>query len=42
MRPEDRDAASLWNALQSANKIVGYMAPIAAFREYMESTITWS
>ena len=42
MRPEDRDAASLWDALQSANKIVAYMAPIATFDDYMASAITRS
>jgi hypothetical protein len=26
MRPEDRDAASLWDALQAAERIVTYVA----------------
>jgi uncharacterized protein with HEPN domain len=41
MRPEDRDAASLWDALQSAEKIVTYVAGMT-FDGYMGSAITRS
>jgi uncharacterized protein with HEPN domain len=41
MRPEERDAASLWDALQAAKKIVTYVAGLT-FDEYMVSAITRS
>jgi uncharacterized protein with HEPN domain len=41
MRPEERDAASLWDALQAAKKIVTYVAGLS-FDEYMASAITRS
>jgi uncharacterized protein with HEPN domain len=41
MRPEDRDAASLWDALQAAEKIVTYVAGMT-FDGYMGSAITRS
>jgi uncharacterized protein with HEPN domain len=41
MRPEDRDAASLWDALQAAEKIVTYVAGMT-FDDYMASAIARS
>jgi uncharacterized protein with HEPN domain len=41
MRPEDRDAASLWDALQAAERIVTYVMEMT-FDSYMESAITRS
>jgi uncharacterized protein with HEPN domain len=41
MRPEDRDQASLWDALQAAEKIVTYVAGMS-FDDYLGSTITRS
>ena len=41
MRPEDRDAASLWDALQAAQRISAYIVGMS-FEDYMRSTITRS
>lgn len=41
MRPEDRDAASLWDALGAARRIGDYVAGMS-FDEYMKSDITRS
>ncbi len=39
MRPEDRDAASLWDALEAARRISSYVGGIT-FDEYANSNIT--
>lgn len=39
MRPEERDAASLWDALQAANEIATFVAGMT-FEEYMASALT--
>lgn len=39
MRPEERDAASLWDALQAARRITRYVDGLT-FDEYLSSDIT--
>ena len=38
MRPEDRDAASLWDALEAAKRIASYVAGVS-FDDYLASTM---